>query len=41
MGKMIETYDLLKDLHEKYSQNKFHFVVGADVLHTIHTWGKA
>ena len=38
-GGMIETYDLLGALSKKYQQRRFHFVVGGDVLHTLHTWG--
>lgn len=41
MGKYIHTYDLLKELKFKFAKNRFHFVIGADVLHTMHTWGNA
>lgn len=41
IGKMVQTYDLLKELKDKYKDAKFHYVVGADILHTIHTWGNA
>jgi len=41
IGKAIHTYDLLNELKKKYTDSKFHFVMGADVLHTINTWGNA
>ena len=40
-GAMVQTYDLLKELKFKYNDTKFHYVVGADILHTIHLWGNA
>lgn len=40
MGKAIHTYDLLVELRKKYDA-RFHFVVGADILQTIHLWGSA
>ena len=40
MGKPIHTYDLLAELRKKYDA-RFHFVVGADILQTIHLWGSA
>lgn len=39
MKRPIHTYDLLNELKKKYQQTKFHFVIGADILHTIHLWG--
>jgi nicotinate-nucleotide adenylyltransferase len=40
-GRQIHTYDLLKAMRAKHAQTHFHFVVGADVLETIHLWGNA
>lgn len=40
-GKQIHTYDLLNALRSKYAQTQFHFVIGADVLESIHLWGNA
>ncbi len=39
--KPIHTYDLLNELRKKYIQTKFYFVIGADILHTLHLWGSA
>ena len=39
-GGQIHTYDLMGYLMKKYEGKRFHFVVGADVLHTIHTWDR-
>ena len=41
LKKPIHTYDLLSELKKKYLQNKFYFVIGGDIIHTIHTWGNA
>ena len=41
LGRQVPTYDLLNFLKQKYNGVKFYFVVGADVLHTIHTWNYA
>lgn len=41
MQKPIHTYDLLNELRKKYMETKFYFVVGADILHTLHLWGSA
>lgn len=41
MGSSIHTYDLLAALKANYKSNKFYFVIGADILHSIHTWGNA
>lgn len=38
-GKMINTYDLLTHLQKKYEKNVFHFVIGADNLSALKTWG--
>ena len=37
-GGMIHTYDLLNEFKKKYEWGHFHFVVGGDILHSIHTW---
>jgi len=37
-GDQIHTYDLMKYMLKRYKDSRFHFVVGADVLLTIHTW---
>ena len=39
IGGMVETYDLLAALGKKYKEGRFHFVVGGDILHSLHTWG--
>ena len=39
-GDQIHTYDLMTHMLKKYEGSRFHFVVGADVLHTIHTWDR-
>lgn len=36
---MVQTYDLLNNISKRYEWARFHFVVGGDVLHTLHTWG--
>ena len=41
MQKPIHTYDLLNELRKKYIQTKFYFVIGADILQTLHLWGSA
>lgn len=41
LKKAIHTYDLLNLLKDKYMNTKFYFVIGGDILHTIHTWGNA
>ena len=41
LGRMIHTYELLKEMAKTYKDYKFHFVIGADILETIHTWGNS
>lgn len=36
---MIPTYELINEIKNKYEGVKFSLTVGADILHTIHTWG--
>ena len=40
-GGQIHTYDLLNLFKKKYEWGIFHFVIGADILHSIHSWGNA
>ena len=35
---MIPTYLLLTELSEAYPEKKFYFVMGMDLLETLHTW---
>ena len=37
-GNSIPTYFLIKKLEEKYPEVDFHFVMGADLLPSLHLW---
>ena len=37
----IQTYDLLNEFKKRYIWAKFYFVIGADILHSIHSWDNA
>ncbi len=32
LGRMVHTYELLKELSKEFEDYKFHFVVGGDIL---------
>jgi nicotinic acid mononucleotide adenylyltransferase len=40
-GGAVQTYDLIGQLQKKYEWATFIFVMGGDVMHTIHTWGNS
>ena len=40
MNQLIQTSDLIEMMKGLHPGHVFHFVVGSDILDTIHTWGK-
>lgn len=36
---MMHTYDMLNQMKNMYKDIKFHFVIGADIIPTLQSWG--